>query len=124
MAIRALIVDDSITIRMVVERILTQTGLDFEKCLHAGDGAEALKVLGSNKVDLILSDINMPNIDGLELVRRLKSDPATAEIPILMISTEGTETTLEQALSLGAAGYVKKPFTPETLAAAIEKCEL
>jgi two-component system chemotaxis response regulator CheY len=123
-AINVLIVDDSLTIRMVVKRVLAQTDLMIGEVYDAGDGAEALEVVAAHPVDLILSDINMPNIDGLELVRRLAADPATASIAVIMITTEGAESTLEEALSVGAKGYVTKPFTPEDLAEAIEKCDL
>jgi len=111
--IRALIVDDSSVMRKIVERSLRQAGLDLEKVLEAGNGAEALAVLGKEKVDLILCDINMPVMDGLEFVKQLSTLESAKGIPVVMITTEGSENHVVQALSAGARGYIRKPFTPE-----------
>jgi two-component system chemotaxis response regulator CheY len=110
--IRALIVDDSSVMRKIVERSLRQAGLDLA-VVEAGNGAEALAVLDANTVDLILSDINMPVMDGLEFVRRLQTLEKHRNVPVVMITTEGSESNVVQALSLGAKGYIRKPFTPE-----------
>lgn len=107
---------------MVVARILTNTGLEIDQCFQAGDGNQALEVIREAPINLILSDINMPGMNGLDLIKNLKNNPETADIPVIIVTTEGTESTLEQAMTLGANGYVTKPFTPETLAEAIEKC--
>jgi two-component system, chemotaxis family, chemotaxis protein CheY len=104
MAIRALIVDDSSVMRKIVERSLRQAGIDLAQVLEAGNGAEALQVLASNKVDLILSDINMPVMDGLEFVRNIASVPNAQGTPVVMITTEGSESQVVQALSFGAKG--------------------
>jgi two-component system, chemotaxis family, chemotaxis protein CheY len=111
--IRALIVDDSSVMRKIVERSLRQAGLDLDKVLEAGNGAEALAVLGKEKVDLILCDINMPVMDGLEFVKQLSTLESAKGIPVVMITTEGSENHVVQALSAGARGYIRKPFTPE-----------
>lgn len=111
--IRALIVDDSSVMRKIVERSLRQAGVDLEKVLEAGNGAEALAVLGKEKVDLILCDINMPVMDGLEFVKQLATLESAKGIPVVMITTEGSENHVVQALSAGARGYIRKPFTPE-----------
>ncbi len=113
MAIRALIVDDSSVMRKIVERSLRQAGIDLAQVLEAGNGAEALQVLAANKVDLILSDINMPVMDGLEFVRNIGSVPSAQGTPVVMITTEGSESHVVQALSCGARGYIRKPFTPD-----------
>lgn len=113
MAIRALIVDDSSVMRKIVERSLRQAGIDLAQVLEAGNGAEALQVLASNNVDLILSDINMPVMDGLEFVRNIATVPNAKRTPVVMITTEGNETHVMQALSFGAKGYIRKPFTPD-----------
>ena len=110
--IRALIVDDSSVMRKVVERALRQEGIDLE-VQEAGDGAEALGVLKEGTVDLILCDINMPVMDGLEFVRQLQLVDGGKSIPVIMIATEGSETHVVQALSAGARGYIRKPFTPD-----------
>ncbi len=111
--IRALIVDDSSVMRKIVERSLRQAGLDLEKVVEAGNGAEALGVLRDNPVDLILCDINMPVMDGLEFVRQIGTVESAKGVPIVMITTEGSETHVVQALSAGARGYIRKPFTPD-----------
>jgi two-component system chemotaxis response regulator CheY len=111
--IRALIVDDSSVMRKIVERSLRQAGLELEKVVEAGNGAEALAALGQGPVDLILCDINMPVMDGLEFVRALSTVENAKGVPVVMITTEGSETHVVQALSAGARGYIRKPFTSE-----------
>jgi two-component system chemotaxis response regulator CheY len=113
MAIRALIVDDSSVMRKIVERSLRQAGIDLALVLEAGNGAEALQVLASNKVDLILSDINMPVMDGLEFVKQIGTVANAQGTPVVMITTEASESHVMQALSCGAKGYIRKPFTPD-----------
>jgi len=111
--IRALIVDDSSVMRKIVERSLRQAGLEISAVLQAGNGVEALSVLAENRVDLILCDINMPVMDGLELVKRLATVENAKGVPVVMITTEGSESHVVQALSAGARGYIRKPFTAE-----------
>ena len=111
--IRALIVDDSSVMRKIVERSLRQAGIDLAEVREAGNGAEALAILEEDSVDLILCDINMPVMDGLEFVRQLQAMDAAKRAPVVMITTEGSESHVVQALSLGARGYIRKPFTPD-----------
>jgi two-component system chemotaxis response regulator CheY len=113
MAIRALIVDDSSVMRKIVERCLRQAGMDLGQVLEASNGAEALALVTENAFDLILSDINMPVMDGLEFIKHLKEVESAKSIPIVMITTEGGEKSVLEALSLGAKGYIRKPFTPD-----------
>jgi two-component system chemotaxis response regulator CheY len=113
MSIRALIVDDSSVMRKIVERCLRQAGMDLGQVLEASNGAEALALVNENTFDLILSDINMPVMDGLEFIRHLKEVESAKNIPIVMITTEGGEKSVLEALSLGAKGYIRKPFTPD-----------
>ena len=119
-----LIVDDSAVMRKIVERSLRQAGLELTKVLEASNGAEALALLQRGAVDLILSDINMPVMDGLEFLRQLVSVEATKGIPVVMITTEGSESHVVEAISAGARGYIRKPFTPdqvkERLASVVE----
>jgi two-component system chemotaxis response regulator CheY len=110
-----LIVDDSNTMRKIVSRALRQAGLDFESILEASDGQEALDVLGANHVDVVLSDINMPNMTGLEFLKAKAEDAAIKDIPVIMISTETGIDIIEEAKSYGAKGAIKKPFTPEMI---------
>ena len=106
-----LIVDDSAAIRKILRRVLDQADVLLDKVHEAGDGLEALEILKSVSVQLILCDINMPNMDGIELLQRLKANEALRSVPVLMVTTEGSQARVMQALELGAAGYVKKPFT-------------
>jgi two-component system, chemotaxis family, chemotaxis protein CheY len=113
MPIRALIVDDSSVMRKIVERSLAQAGIEMSQVFQAGNGAEALAVLTENRVDLILCDINMPVMDGLEFIKQLPEVGNAKNVPVVMITTEGSEAQVVQALSCGASGYIRKPFTPE-----------
>jgi two-component system chemotaxis response regulator CheY len=113
MSIRVLIVDDSSVMRKIVERSLRQAGIDLAKVLEAGNGAEALSVLAENQVDLILCDINMPVMDGLEFIKQLPGVANAKDVPVVMITTEGSESHVVQALSCGARGYIRKPFTSD-----------
>lgn len=112
-SLRALIVDDSSVMRKIVERSLRQAGIDLNQVLEAGNGAEALAVLKEKRVDLILCDINMPVMDGLEFIKQLREVENAKGVPVIMITTEGSEAHVVQALSCGARGYIRKPFTPE-----------
>lgn len=111
--IRTLIVDDSSVMRKIVERSLRQAGLDLSPVMEAGNGAVALCILDTHPIDLILSDINKPVMDGLEFVRQLQTMEKLRGVPVVMITTEGSESNVVQALSLGAKGYIRKPFTPD-----------
>jgi two-component system, chemotaxis family, chemotaxis protein CheY len=113
MPVRVLIVDDSSVMRKIVERSLRQAGIDLTQVLEAGNGAEALATLQTSPVDLILCDINMPVMDGLEFIKQLPGVENAKGVPVIMITTEGSEAHVVQALSAGARGYIRKPFTPE-----------
>ena len=111
--ITVLIVDDSSVMRKIVERSLRQAGITLTRVFEGGNGAEALTVLADNRVDLILCDINMPVMDGLEFIKQLGGVPNAKDVPVVMITTEGSEAHVVQALSAGARGYIRKPFTPD-----------
>jgi two-component system chemotaxis response regulator CheY len=111
--IRALIVDDSSVMRKIVERALRQAGLDLKEVHEAGSGVEGIEVLRARSVDLILSDINMPSMDGLEFLRQIRSQNLAAGVPVVMITTESSEEHVKQAIQAGAQGYIRKPFTPD-----------
>ncbi len=115
MAVDILIVDDSAAIRKILQRVLLQTEVPIGKIVEAGDGVEALAALKVNKIGLILSDINMPNMDGLQLLSELKSSPEHRNVPVLMITTEGAQAKVLEAVNLGAIGYVRKPFTADQI---------
>lgn len=112
---RVLIVDDSSVMRKIVGRSLRQAGLEVQEVLEASNGSEALTVARENPLDLILSDINMPLMDGLEFVRRLRAIESAQDVPVVMITTEAGEAHVVQALSSGASGYIRKPFTPDQI---------
>jgi len=109
----AMIIDDSSVMRKIVERSLRQAGLDISEVMEAGNGLEALAALALKKPDLILSDINMPAMNGLEFVKKLQDVPGMKDVPVVMITTEASESHVVEALSYGAKGYIRKPFTPE-----------
>ena len=118
--LKALVVDDSKTIRMIIRRILVELG--YEVC-EAGNGKEALDVLAVEKtaVSLVLADWNMPEVNGLELVTRLRQDPDYSSIKVIMVTTETEMDHMVTALKAGANEYVMKPFTKNILK---EKLEL
>ncbi|HSW51040.1 MAG TPA: response regulator [Bryobacteraceae bacterium] len=121
MAYNVLIVDDSPAMRSFVRRVLDLSGIEVGRCLQAGNGQEALNLLREEWVDIVLTDINMPTMDGEQFVRRLADDDALRSIPVLVVSTDRTEGRAQQMMMLGAKGYVAKPFLPETLREELER---
>lgn len=115
MALNILIVDDSAAIRKILQRVLYQADVPLGEVIEAGDGKEALLALQSQKVGLVLSDINMPNMDGIEFLRQAKANGVLKGIPVIMITTEGSKAKVMEAVELGAAGYVRKPFTAQQI---------
>lgn len=111
--LKALIVDDSSVMRKIVERSLRAAGLSFSDVFEAGSGVEALEVLRGKSVDLIFSDINMPQMDGLEFLRQLKAANLAPGVPVVMITTESSGDHVMRAVEAGAKGYIRKPFTPD-----------
>ena len=116
-----LIVDDSILTRKAMSRILEMVDLSIDTVYEAGNGAEALSILGHHTIDLILADLNMPEMGGIELIARMQESESQQRIPVIIISTESSTTRINQLLSQGASHYLHKPFTPETVRNAIEK---
>ncbi len=115
MPYNVLIVDDSRSMRQVLKKILNISGFRLGECLEAGNGKEALDLLENNWIDLVLSDIHMPVMDGFGLLAALKKNPNWADLPVVLVTTESNESRLQKALSLGARGYVRKPFKPEEI---------
>lgn len=113
--LKVLIVDDSSVMRKIVERALRQAGLEIGEVLEASNGAEALIAVEKGGMDMVLSDINMPVMDGLEFLKNLRDVACAKGVPVVMISTEGSEARVVEALSLGARGYLRKPFTPQQI---------
>lgn len=121
MAKTILVVDDSASLRQVVSMSLTGAGYDV---LQAGDGTEALKVLDGRKVHLIISDVNMPNMDGITLVKEVKKNSSYRFTPIIMLTTEGQEAKKQEGQRAGAKAWVVKPFKPDQMLAAVSKLVL
>ena len=115
MAYNVLIVDDSQTMRKVIRKSVTLSGFDLGDCWEAGDGLEALEVVKTHTIDLILSDLNMPRMTGLEMVKKLSEDEVHQRIPVILITTDGSEKRLEEARTVGVKGYLQKPFQPEAI---------
>lgn len=115
MALNIMIVDDSPVMRAFIRKILALTGLDVGKIWDAGDGDAALKLLRERHTDLILTDINMPHMNGEEMMRRLETDDSLRAIPVIVVSTDSSHSRVERMLALGVRGYVSKPFLPERL---------
>jgi two-component system, chemotaxis family, chemotaxis protein CheY len=110
--VRTLIVDDSSVMRKIVARSLHQAGLEMV-VYEAGNGSEGVDQLKAQPVDLILSDINMPLMDGLEFLRQIRAQNLAPGVPVVMITTESSEEHVKEAILAGAQGYIRKPFTPE-----------
>ena len=121
MSFNVLIVDDSPVMRAFIRRTIVLSGMEVAGFLEASDGREALNLLGAEWVDVVLTDINMPKMDGEEFVRSLAADDVLKSLPVVIVSTDGTEARMRQMLDLGARGYVKKPFMPETLREELER---
>ncbi len=116
MAKTLLVIDDSATMRKIITRTIRKAGLSVDDDIReAGDGNEALEKIDEAPVDLILCDINMPGMDGLEFVKKARELESCADTKIVMISTESAEELIESVKADGADGYVTKPFTPETI---------
>lgn len=114
MAFNILVVDDSAVMRTMIVRTLKMTGVPIGELYQAGHGGEALEVLESHWVDLALVDINMPVMNGEELIERVREDPLTRDLSVIVVSTESSEARIERIKSHGAE-FVHKPFTAESL---------
>jgi two-component system, chemotaxis family, chemotaxis protein CheY len=113
--VNVLIVDDSAAIRKILQRVLGQAKVPISQVFEAGDGVEALAAMKAHTISLVLSDINMPNMDGLQLLSQVRSVDDWKSIPFVMITTEGSHAKVLEAVQLGASGYVRKPFTPDQI---------
>jgi two-component system, chemotaxis family, chemotaxis protein CheY len=118
-SINVLIVDDFATMRRIIKGVLKQLG--FSNLIEAEDGEAALKELRKEKIGLIVSDWNMPNMTGLELLKAVRADNSLKGIPFLMVTAEGQKENVIQAVQAGVSNYIVKPFTPETFNAKLEK---
>lgn len=119
MALNILVVDDSNTVRAVIAKTLKLTGVPINELLEAANGREALQILQDHWVDLIFSDINMPVMGGVEMIQQMKQDDVLKTIPVIVVSTEGSATRIEQLKAQGVRAYIRKPFTPELVRAVV-----
>ncbi|MFN7994801.1 MAG: response regulator [Bryobacteraceae bacterium] len=115
--INLLIVDDSTAIRKILQRVLRQTDIPLGEVYEAGDGIEALERLRQHPINAVLTDINMPRMDGLELLRGMRASPEHKDMPVIMITTEGAQAKVAEAATLGAVAYIRKPFTSDQIGA-------
>jgi len=120
MSYNILIVDDSRTTRAVISKTLNLAGVPINHLHEAENGKVALKILEDNWVDLVLADINMPEMDGVEMIDRMAKDGLLKTIPVVIISTEGSQTRIEEMRAKGVKAYVRKPFTPELIKNLVE----
>ena len=121
MAFSLLIVDDSPVMRSFIRRVIALSGFEVHECFEASNGEEALSQLQANRIDVIRTDINMPKMNGEELLTRLETEGTLKNIPALVISTDATKARILRMLSLGAEGYMTKPFSPEALREELER---
>ncbi|MFN3505284.1 MAG: response regulator [Caldimicrobium sp.] len=117
--VKILIVDDFATMRKIIRNILIQLG--FKNILEADDGTTALDILSKEKVDLIISDWNMPKMSGLELLKAVRGNEATKDLPFIMVTAEAQKENILEAIKYKVSQYIVKPFTPETLKEKLEK---
>ena len=115
MSQNVLVVDDSATIRQMIKRTMKVAGLNVGEVYEAANGIEALAQLSDHEVAVVLVDINMPTMNGIQLLTRMKETESLRDIPIVIASTEGSTERIEQLKKIGATGYVRKPFQPEQL---------
>lgn len=120
---RILIVDDSSTMRKVIIRALRQAGFEIEEIIEADNGQDGLsKLEGNPPVDIVFTDINMPVMNGLDFIGKVRARPEWSRVPVLVITTEGGDATVKDAILRGANDLVRKPFTPEHLKEKLSGC--
>ncbi|MFH2037080.1 MAG: response regulator [Candidatus Zixiibacteriota bacterium] len=121
MAFNVLVVDDSNTMRSIIIKVLKLTKLNIGQIFEANNGREALDCLNENWVDLVLSDLNMPVMSGIEMVRKMAENNLIKDIPVIVISTDGSKKRIEDLRQQGIREYIRKPFTPEKLGESIDR---
>jgi CheY-like chemotaxis protein len=116
-----LIVDDCSAVQIVIKRILGISGFEMEACFFACDGEDALSIMARHHIDLVISDLNMPRLDGEGLLRRMSEDPELSKIPVVIVSSDGTQSRTARLLALGARAYVVKPFQAQAFREQVEQ---
>ena len=120
MALNILVVDDSATVRAVIAKTLRLAEVDVGELHQASNGREALETLGAEWIDLVFSDINMPEMGGVEMIERMQADALLKSIPVVVVSTEGSATRIEELKAKGVRAYIRKPFTPEAVRGVVD----
>jgi two-component system chemotaxis response regulator CheY len=120
MGLNILVVDDSMTARMFIAKALELSAVETGNIIHAENGKQALDVLHKEWIDIVFADINMPEMNGVEMVKRMNEDGLMKTIPVVVVSTERSETRIEELKAAGVRVYLKKPFTPENLKRVVE----
>lgn len=115
MSFNILVVDDSLPMRKVIKKTIMASGFSMAEYNEAGDGTEALGILREKWIDIVVTDYNMPGMNGLELVNEMKKDDLLKSVPVIVITTEGSKTRIDEFREKGVSGYIKKPFTPEEI---------
>jgi two-component system chemotaxis response regulator CheY len=113
-ALNVLVVDDSAIVRSIILKSLRLTGIELGEAHQAGNGREGLEALEKHWIDIVFADINMPEMNGEEMIEAIRRNPIWADLPIVAVSTEGSETRIEHLKSLGAR-FIHKPFPPEAI---------
>lgn len=121
MAYNVLIVDDSFPMRAVIKKVIKASGFDIGEFFEAANGREALSVLDQQWLDLVLTDYNMPDMNGLDLLNQMKQSDVLKDIPVVIVTTEGSEKRLAEFIEQGALAYIRKPFTPEQIKAQLNQ---
>lgn len=120
MALNILVVDDSATVRAVIAKTFNIAGVDVGELHEAENGEEALTLLADNWIDIVFADINMPVMGGIEMVEKMNEKGMLDTIPVVIVSTEGSKTRIDQLMAKGVSGYIRKPFTPEVICNVID----
>jgi two-component system chemotaxis response regulator CheY len=121
MSYNVLIVDDSKSMRKVILKTLQISGFELGECMEASNGQEALDILEGKWIDLILSDVHMPVMDGTGFIQSLRERDICRDTPVVFVTTEANEDRLNQLMELGASGYIRKPFRPEEIRALLSR---
>jgi two-component system, chemotaxis family, chemotaxis protein CheY len=121
MSYNILVVDDSQTVRAVISKTLSIAGVPINELHEAANGEEGLAVLKEKWVDLVFTDINMPVMNGVEMIERMQQEDMLQSIPVVVVSTEGSKTRIEDLIQKGVRAYIRKPFTPEILRDIVDK---
>ncbi len=121
MAYNILIVDDSIPMRAVLKKTITASGFNVGQVFEASNGKEALEIMRREWMDLVVSDYNMPEMNGLEMLAEMKKDEVLRTVPVVMVTTEGSRERIDLFMKMGVTEYVKKPFTPEEVRSKLDR---